>query len=284
MQLLKNIFNDCDLIVERFEQVHGGDINKTYCLLTSTGKYFLKVNDKNEYPLMFELEANGLNKLREHCTLIIPGVIKYGYCNDQQYLLLEWLEKGIAKEDTWEKFGQGLAFMHKQPQKYFGFNEDNYIGSLKQINDPHNEWYSFYTECRIMPLVKKLSGAGSFSPTNIKDAEFFCNRLKNIFPVESPSLLHGDLWAGNYLISSPGYAAIFDPAVYFGHREMDIGMTKLFGGFDQRFYDLYNDTYPLEKGWGKRLPATQLYPLLVHAVLFGGHYIASAKNIFKAYS
>jgi fructosamine-3-kinase len=284
VELLKNIFNDCDLIVERFEQVYGGDINKTYCLFTSTGKYFLKVNDKNEYPLMFEREAKGLDKLREHCTLIIPEVTKYGSSDDHQYLLLEWLEKGTPKEDMWGRFGQSLALMHAQPQEYFGLNEDNYIGSLKQINDPHNEWHSFYTECRIIPLVKKLFDAGNFSPTDIKDAEFFCNNLKNIFLPEPPSMLHGDLWAGNYLISSSGYAAIFDPAVYFGHREMDIGMAKLFGGFDQCFYDLYNDTYPLGKGWEKRLPVTQLYPLLVHAVLFGGHYIESVKNIFKAYS
>jgi protein-ribulosamine 3-kinase len=183
----------------------------------------------------------------------------------------------------WEKFGQSLALMHIQPQEYFGLSEYNYIGSLKQNNDQHNEWYSFYTECRIMPLLKKLFEIGSFSSTNIKDAEFFCNRVKDIFPSDPSSLLHGDLWAGNYLISSSGYAAIFDPAVYFGHREMDIGMTKLFGGFDQRFYEAYNETYPLENGWEKRLPITQLYPLLVHAVLFGGHYISEVKHIFSAF-
>lgn len=284
MEVLKNIFKDCGLNVQRYEQVHGGDINKTYCLFTSTEKYFLKVNDKNEYPLMFEREAKGLDKLREHCVLIIPKVFKHGSCADQQYLLLEWLEKGTPKKDMWEKFGQGLALMHKQPQKYFGLDEYNYIGSLNQHNEPYNEWNSFYTECRIKPVVKKLFDAGDLSQTDILLIETFCNELKNIFPKETPALLHGDLWAGNYLISSSGYAAIFDPAVYFGHREMDIGMTKLFGGFDQRFYDFYNDTYPLEKGWEKRLPVTQLYPLLVHAVLFGGHYIGTVRNMFKAFS
>ena len=284
MQVLKNIFDDCDLAVERFEQVHGGDINKAYCLFTSTGNYFLKVNDKNEYPLLFEKEAKGLDKLREHCTLIIPGVIKHGSCDEHQYLQLEWLEKGISKKDTWEKFGQGLALMHKQPQEYFGLNEDNYIGILNQTNDPHNEWHSFYAECRIKPLVKKLFDAGDFSAADIRNADLFCNNLKTIMPIEPPSFLHGDLWAGNYIITSSGYAAIFDPAVYCGHREMDIGMSKLFGGFDQRFYEAYNATYPLEKGWEKRLPIIQLYPLLVHAVLFGGHYVGSVKNIFKAFS
>lgn len=281
---LQDIFKDCGLNVQRYEQVHGGDINSSYCLFSSTGKYFLKVNDEGKYPGMFAREANGLDLLRKNCELIIPKIIKVGVCDRQQYLLMEWLEKGMSQKNMWENFGTELAIMHKQPQKYFGLNEDNYIGSLKQINDPHNEWHSFYAECRIKPLVKKLFEAGNFSRTDIKDAEFFCISLKNIFPMESSSLLHGDLWAGNYLISSSGYAAIFDPAVYLGHREMDIGMTKLFGGFDQQFYDSYNGTYPLEKGWEKRLSITQLYPLLVHAVLFGGHYIGSVKNIFKAFS
>jgi len=284
VDILQNIFIECELNVQRYERVHGGDINSSYCLFTSTGKYFLKVNDKNRYTLMFTKEANGLDKLREFCTLKIPQVIKQGSRNDQQYLLLEWMEKGAPKKDMWENFGKELAIMHKQPQEYFGLNEDNYIGSLKQNNDQHIAWHSFYTECRIKPLVKKLFDAGDFSATDILDADLFCNNLKTILPGEPPSLLHGDLWAGNYMIISSGYATIFDPAVYFGHREMDIGMTKLFGGFDHRFYDLYNDTYPLEKGWEKRLPVTQLYPLLVHAVLFGGHYIKSVKKILKAFS
>lgn len=281
---LQHIFQDCGLIVQHYEQVHGGDINNAYCLFTSTGKNFLKINDTRNFPAMFEKEAKGLDLLRNNCALIIPQIIKVGVCNEQQYLLMEWLEKGTPKKDMWENFGTACAMMHKQRQAYFGLNDDNYIGSLKQINNPHNEWHSFYTDCRIMPLVKKLFDAGNFSQTDVKDAELFCTRLKDIFPAESPSFLHGDLWAGNYLISSSGNAAIFDPAVYFGHREMDIGMTKLFGGFDQRFYGHYNNTYPLEKGWEKRLPVTQLYPLLVHAVLFGRHYIESVKNILKSFS
>jgi fructosamine-3-kinase len=284
MEVVQNIFKDCDLNVHRYERVHGGDINLSYCLFTATGKYFLKVNDKNRYPLMFAKEANGLDKLRELCTLKIPQVIKHGSCNDQQYLLLEWVEKGSPKKDMWENFGSGLAMMHKQPQEYFGLDEDNYIGSLDQNNDPHDEWDSFYSECRVRPLVKKLFDAGDLSPTDIRDADLFCNNLKTILPGESPSLLHGDLWAGNYMIISSGYTAIFDPAVYCGHREMDIGMTKLFGGFDQRFYEAYHEIYPLEKGWESRLPIAQLYPLLVHAVLFGGHYIDSVKNILKVFS
>ena len=284
MEVLQNIFTDCGLNVQRYEQVRGGDINEAFCLFTSSDKYFLKVNDKDKYPDMFEKEAGGLDLLRKHSILAIPGVIRTGLAGEKQYLLLQWLEKGSPKKDMWEHFGAGLATIHKSTHSYFGSDEDNYIGSLKQINTPRNAWHAFYAECRIMPLVKVLFDSGSFSSTDIANANSFCNNLINIFPSGPPSLLHGDLWAGNFFISSSGYAAIFDPAVYFGHREMDIGMTKLFGGFDIRFYDAYNESYPLEKGWEERLPITQLYPLLVHAALFGGHYITSASTILFTYS
>ena len=283
VQLLQNIFKDCGLNVQRYEQVHGGDINKTYCLFTSEGKYFLKINDKYKYPGMFQKEANGLDLLRRYCTLIIPEVIKTSTCDDRQYLLMEWLEKTPAKNSMWEDFGSGLAMMHKQPQSYFGLNEDNYIGSVKQDNTPHNEWHSFYSESRVMPLVRILFDDGNFSSKDVDSANSLCKNLKEIFPAEPASLLHGDLWGGNFLIASPGDAAIFDPAVYFGHREMDIGMTKLFGGFDQRFYNAYNETYPLERNWEGRLPLAQIYPLLVHAILFGGHYVSSAREIIKQF-
>lgn len=232
---------------------------------------------------MFKKEAAGLDLLRKFSSLIIPQVITAGNCNDQQYLLMEWLDKGIPQKDMPEKFGQALAQMHKQPQQYFGFTEDNYIGSLKQINTRHNEWYSFYADCRILPLVKMLLDNGSFTSEDLSNAESFCRELKNIFPVEPASLLHGDLWSGNFLIHSSGHAAIFDPAVYCGHREMDIGMTKLFGGFDQRFYTAYNEVYPLAKGWEQRHELTQLYPLLVHAVLFGGHYVSQTRGIIARF-
>lgn len=283
MEFLQNIFNDCELNVQRYEPVQGGDINDAYCLITSTGKYFLKVNDKNKYPWLFEKEASGLDMLRNESTLIIPQVIKTGTYGHQQYLLLEWLDMGAANKNMWEKFGQGLALMHKRSQDLFGLEENNYIGSLEQVNIRHNDWEQFYTECRLLPLVKRLFDTGKLEQQQINSIEVSCIKLARRFPIEPPALVHGDLWAGNYLIHSSGYAAIYDPAVYFGHREMDIGMTKLFGGFDKRFYDAYNEAYPLEKDWEKRMELTQLYPLLVHAVLFGGHYVSSAFNIIHKF-
>jgi fructosamine-3-kinase len=284
MNKLSNIIDDTGLNVLRYEQVHGGDINETFCLFTDSDKYFLKINDANKYPGMFQKEGNGLDLLRRNSSLIVPRVIRSGIVHPQQYLLLEWIEKGSVQTTTWENFGTDLAKMHKQPQTYFGLHEDNYIGSLQQINKRYNDWDIFYAECRIMPLIKLLFHNGYLNNRDVDSADLFCKRLTELFPVESPSLLHGDLWGGNFMITSSGKAAIYDPAVYYGHREMDIAMSKLFGGFDSHFYAAYNNFYPMEKGWEKRLRICQLYPLLVHAVLFGGHYVDQAKEIFKYFN
>ena len=288
---LQSIFDDFGLNINRYEAVHGGDINPSYCLYSADAKYFLKVNDANRYPDMFEKELNGLQALanglptyEKLATLTVPRVIKSGVVQQEQYLLLEWIETGTPKKDFWEGFGECLALLHQKKQSYFGWVENNYIGSLHQYNTNHQSWHLFYTECRIMPLVEILFNMGAFSKHDVTIAESFCKQSDQIFPPEPPALLHGDLWSGNFMITATGDAAIYDPAVYFGHREMDIGMTKLFGGFDNRFYDAYNEVYPLEKDWYKRLPLTQLYPLLVHAVLFGEHYIGSTREIIKQFN
>ena len=201
----------------------------------------------------------------------------------RQYLLLEWMQKGVISNGFWERFGKSLAGMHKKQQEHFGWEEDNYIGSLEQSNTPMDTWPQFYANARILPLVKKLFDSGSYTSKDTLIAESLCKKLPALFPEEAPSLLHGDLWAGNFMILPNGNAGLYDPAVYCGHREMDLGMTLLFGGFDSRFYLSYDQHFPLENGWKSRLPLTQLYPLLVHALLFGGHYIGSTREILKGF-
>lgn len=281
---LQAILTETGLQVLRTEQVHGGDINQAFCLYTATGKFFLKVNQAGIYPDMFLKEAAGLSQLKKTKTVAIPSVIKTGIAGDLQYLLLEWIEKGTPDKKFWENFGHQLAALHQQPQDYFGWTTDNYIGRLKQSNKRHGTWDEFYTECRIMPLVETLFNKGLFTRADIHAAGHFCNQLDTLFPVEHPSLLHGDLWSGNYSVTPDGHPIIFDPAVYFGHREMDLGMTQLFGGFDPRFYQAYQEIYPLEPGWEKRLKLTQAWPLLVHAVLFGGFYIGRAREVLRYFN
>jgi len=282
--LVKTIANHCGINISRYEQVHGGDINECYCLHDQGINFFLKLNDADRLPAMFEMEADGLEALHNHSTMIVPEVIQHGIVNDKQWLLLQWIEKGSAKKDAMENFGIALANMHKQPKSYFGWHKNNYIGSLQQINTQHNSWNDFFVQCRIMPLVTILFDTGVFTKPDLNNAAAFLKKIAGMFPEEPPAQLHGDLWNGNYIINTDGNAVIFDPAVYYGHREMDLGMTKLFGGFGQPFYDAYHETYPLEKGWQQRLPLTQLYPLLVHAVLFGGHYVISAEEIIRRFS
>jgi fructosamine-3-kinase len=151
-----------------------------------------------------------------------------------------------------------------------------------QDNTPHPLWSPFYTQCRIMPFVRQLRDTGLLANRDVTAAENLCKELPSIFPRETPSLLHGDLWSGNFMFTVNG-PAIFDPAVYYGHREMDIGMSLLFGGFDEKFYESYNRVYPFAKGWRQRVPYAQLYPLLAHAVFFGGHYISSVEEILKPF-
>jgi fructosamine-3-kinase len=284
---MQAILNELDLKIIRYEPVRGGDINESYCLYDRDKKYFLKLNVAGRLPGMFEKEARGLaalsTALQSNDSIFIPTVLKHGSVNDQQYLLLEWIPAGQPQEGFWESFGNAIARLHKQHHPFFGWHEDNYIGTLIQKNTKHKLWHTFFAECRVMPLVQLLYNNESFSKQDVLNAEMFCRRCEQIFPIERSSMLHGDLWSGNFMITSNNKASIYDPAVYCGHRETDIGMTKLFGGFDQRFYEAYHEVYPLEPQWQQRLAFSQLYPLLVHAVLFGGHYCGRVRSILQQF-
>lgn len=282
--MLDLIFESCNLEVHSYKSVSGGDINQCFCIETTDKTYFLKTNKAEQFPAMFEKEADGLSALSAGSGLKIPSVIKHGVVGGNQFLLLEWIEPGLKKSDFWNDFGLKLALQHKQEQSFFGWTQDNFIGSVVQKNDPADNWVKFYTERRILPMVEILANKHRFINEDVKNAEAFCKRLPEIFPVEKPALLHGDLWSGNFMADGQGEPCVYDPAVYNGHREMDLGMTLLFGGFHEHFYNSYNEVYPLEKDWQQRVPFTQLYPLLVHAVLFSGGYVMQVKNQLKEFN
>ena len=275
--------------IQRIEQVQGGDISQSFCLQTKEKQIFLKQNNALKYPEMFAREAEGLSAIRTSFSLCVPELIKVWEQENIQYLALEWLEKSAPTSAFMESFGIALANLHRVSGNGFGWHTNNYIGSLIQSNTFQSSWPEFYTVQRVMPLVKMLFDHGRFIKTDIKIAEICCDNFNNIFPGASPSLLHGDLWSGNFMtVYKPGALestiAIFDPAVYFGHREMDIAMTLLFGGFSPLFYESYQNVFPLESGWKHRVSVCQLYPVLVHAVLFGGGYIGQARDILRQYS
>ena len=267
----------------RIARVHGGDINEAYSLTTEKGLFFLKVNKADEFPEMFVKEKNGLEALKNSSKLRVPHVLGVQEAENKQFLFLEFIERGNFSPTFWEDFGRGLAYQHRQTSTNFGWEIGNYMGNLRQQNDWTASWSEFFSSFRILPLIKVLLEKKLVSVSVLRSTETLCGKLDEIFPDEAPSLIHGDLWSGNYMVDEAGKPVLIDPAVSYSHREMDLGMTKLFGGFSDQFYDSYDEEYPIENGWKERLPLSQLYPLLIHAVLFGGSYVSSCKNIIEKF-
>ncbi len=264
------------------QQVFGGDINQTYWLQTNIGAFFLKLND-GELNDMFEKEFNGLQLLYETNTIKIPEPILHGKIGNKLFLVTEYIERGSFSKTFWQTFAQQLAGLHKHSNKLFGLHENNYIGSLHQSNTYCKTWSVFYASQRILPLMQLAFSQNKCSKDDVTKTEKLCKRLSDIFPEENPALIHGDLWGGNFMAEKNGEPVIFDSAVYYGNREMDIAMSLLFGGFDSSFYNYYNEALPLQPGWKERIELCQLYPLIVHLILFGGHYYNSVRNIINSY-
>jgi protein-ribulosamine 3-kinase len=268
-------------IIEKSTPVSGGCINYCFHLNTSAGPFFLKYNDAAAYPNMFKAEAAGLQLLRDANALPVPFVHFHGEEKDYSFLLMEWIDGDRQKKNFWEDFGRSVAKLHNVSDASFGLDHGNYIGSLAQSNTKHADWKSFFMEERIQPQLKLAMEKNLVDSGTVKQFEKLFDRFDNLIPEEKPSLLHGDLWNGNFLVSENGKPTLIDPAVYFGHREMDLAMTKLFGGFDPEFYHAYEEAYPLQKGFEKRVDIHNLYPLLVHVNLFGGSYMQQVKASLK---
>ena len=244
------------------ESVGGGDINEAWRAMLDDGRRVFVKTHASPPPGMYAAEARGLDWLRAG-PLRVPAVIAV----DETFLALEWLElgpRGGAAFD--EAFGHGLAALHRLGAPGFGFSEANYLATLPQDNTLAPDIATFYVERRLRPLVRRL-GDG--------ELEAAIDRLSpNLFgPPEPPARLHGDLWWGN-VAACAGQPVIFDPAVYGGHREIDLAMLALFGSVSPRLIAAYEDVWPLERDWRERVRLWQLYPLAAHAVLFGGGYPA----------
>lgn len=271
------------VIITESRSIGGGCINTAFKLITSAGKFFIKFNSAIAFPDMFKKEAAGLVLLSGTKTLDVPEVLGFGESGKLTYLLLRYVESGLPGQFFWNEFGLKLADLHQNTSEYFGLDYNNYIGSLTQSNIQHHDFYSFFILERIEPQLKEARNKGAFTQSDTHYFDSFFKRLKSIIPDEKPALLHGDLWSGNFLVSDKGSPCLIDPAVYYGHREADIAMTKLFGGFHPEFYNAYNQTHPLEKGWQNRMDIFNLYPLLVHVNLFGGGYTGQVLRIIRQF-
>lgn len=279
---LSNHFKS-DLVVNSINSVSGGDINTAYQLTTNQCNFFIKTNVASRFPKMFENEATGLKLLRKTNVFKIPNLIAVGEVENVSYLILEWVESTQPEPNFWQNFGQQLALLHKNTNDSFGLNEDNYIGSLPQSNQQYNTWVDFFIHERLQAQIKMAVDAGKMDNQTLTQFENLYKELPNIFPKEPPALLHGDLWSGNYMVGNKGEPVIIDPAVYYGHREVDTAMTKLFGGFSSEMYHSYNEEYPLQLGWENRIAICNLYPLLVHVNLFGGGYLQQVKSVLRIF-
>ena len=279
-QLLQQIFEST---IDSVTAVSGGDINNAYLVkLTNKEQCFVKHNSYADGDKMFATEAQGLNFLNSHSPFNIPKVIDCRSIEKHHFLLLDYIQTGSSSEADFRTFGQRLATMHQSTADRFGFDSDNFIGRLPQVNTQQSSWKDFYINHRLRYQLLLGERQGYFDTSAIKKLDKLSSIWDKLVPKEAPSLLHGDLWSGNYLSMSSGEITIIDPAIYFGHREVDLAMTRLFGGFPSSFYEGYQEVWPLEQGAEERVKLYQLYPILVHANLFGGHYTTQALQILNS--
>jgi len=265
--------------------ISGGCISDSSIIQTDSGeKYFLKIN--NHVPKdMFTKEANGLMEIAKSKSIRVPSVELV----HDNFILMECIEGKSKSKNFFEDFGIQFAKMHKYEREYFGFYEDNYIGSTIQKNvldeAEKRDWTKFYFNKRLLFQFKLAEWNGYVDSDLRKYFTQLENRIDQILDSETvkPSLLHGDLWSGNYIVDEKGRACLIDPAVYYGNREADLAMTKLFGGFTKEFYYSYNEFYPLKDGCDYRENIYKLYHVMNHLNLFGRSYYQQALSLIKFY-
>lgn len=315
-ETIGKIYGSSVSVVKR-TPVSGGDINRAYALELSDGsRLFMKANSASNADF-FRAEAEGLEAIRKTGAINVPRVIAAGEDGRESFLLLEYIEEGRhnrfasygrgdrasmldeINRDPSEELGRQLAAMHKadtsrfvwvdpspvigfRKEKKYGFLRDNYIGSGYQDNTPANTWKDFFINRRLRPQFDRA--ASYWSSGDRKKIDLFLERVDRYLDEPShPSLIHGDLWGGNYMIDSERRPWLIDPAAYVGHAEADLAMTELFGGFDRRFYDAYKEAAGIDSGYRDRRDLYNLYHLLNHLNLFGGSYMYSVRTIIDRY-
>lgn len=277
--------------ISQSDRVFGGDINDAYKLtLTNSAHIFMKTNTiKNA--AFFQAEALGLQAIAQTGCIGTPRILGIGTQADTDgysFLLLEWIEGKHPIKDYWELFARQLAKMHQAPTDDFvpdgtyGFLQDNFIGAGKQCNATRNSWISFFRDCRLEPQFRTADHY--FDAADRKRILKLLDRIGDFLTEPGcPSLLHGDLWSGNFMTGSDGRAWLIDPAAYVGHAEADLAMTELFGGFSRAFYDAYKDAFLMQPGYKDRRDLYNLYHLLNHLNLFGGSYLAGVLRTIRKY-
>ncbi len=266
----------CDVVSQ--QRIGGGDFAESACIVLADERRMFVKTHAQPPPNFFSTEANGLHWLRESGSVNIPEVILVS--DEPPVLVLQWVDQGrTSAGDSERELGGQLAALHRQSFDCFGRPDQRTTGSLAVPNVPTSNWADFYRDCRLLPLAQIAATRGSLPAGDIKRIEQLADSLHDFDDADvQPSLLHGDLWAGNRLTDSSGRNWLIDPAAHGGHREFDLAMMRLFGGYGDACFDAYHDAYPLSAGWQSRISLHQMAPLIVHAIKFGGGYAASVAD------
>ncbi len=266
-------------VIRQARPVGGGCINQGAQIETETGKrFFLKTNTHNPAD-MFAQERRGLEVLKAPGAPYVPQA----YLHGPDFLLLEDLDPAAPQRDYWETFGRQLAALHKYTHPYFGFDQDNYIGSTPQPNPWVADGYVFFGEHRLLFQARLARQRGLLDHAGLQDVKTLVARLPGLIPEQPASLIHGDLWSGNAITNSEGQPALIDPAVHYGWAEAELAMTGLFGAFPDTFYRAYQQENPLAPGYEDRFPLYNLYHLLNHLNLFGLGYRSQVNRILQRF-
>ncbi len=257
--------------------VSGGCINQGYAVSDGERTYFVKLNEATKVE-MFVAEALGLQQIAQTNTIRVPKPICWGVAENSAYIVLEWLKLEAGNTNSWQKMGQNLAAMHRLASASYGWEQNNTIGSTPQINNWTTDWVEFYASHRLGYQFQLAKRKGGRFP---QQEQLLASLPRLLSHQVQPSLVHGDLWGGNAACTQEGEPVIFDPATYYGDREVDIALTELFGGFPAAFYHGYNEVFPLDPGYEQRKTLYNLYHILNHFNLFGGGYASQANRMIS---
>ncbi|PTB95814.1 ketosamine-3-kinase [Marivirga lumbricoides] len=275
-------FHQCD--IADVSVTGGGSINNCFSYLAKGEKFFLKYNDSRQFPDIIHFDKEGLSAIAATNTIATPSVVACENVGNYEVLVLPFIEQERPGKLFWEQFGQNLAALHFKEAPFYGWQHDNYIGSLHQSNRQQKQYLPFLVQERLQKQIALANRNNSLSEKDNAAFEQLFKQLPDIIPEAQASLVHGDLWSGNFVVGKGQIPYLIDPSIHYSFRETDLAFTYLFGGFHQKFYEAYEESFPLSPGFQERIGIYNLYPLLVHLNLFGNSYLHSIRDVLKKIS
>ncbi|MEL6656907.1 MAG: fructosamine kinase family protein [Bacteroidota bacterium] len=269
--------------IARIRPLSDGDTSSIYQLELSNTTLVAKTNSATTSPGLLKAEHLGLTAIAAYQKIATPKIELYEQCEQRELLVMQHLSSGEKTTASLRQFGRQLAQLHQVQVNQMGWEFSNYIGKLSQSNQPCPTWHQFYAVERLHAQVQVAVEAGLLTVGDVPSMSRLEQACKNLLGDPQPSPLHGDLWSGNYIIDISGTGYLIDPSFYYGHSEVDLAMSRLFGGFGTHFYEAYHEVLPPEPGAAARRDLYQLYYLLVHLNMFGRSYLSSVQHILNRY-